>query len=152
MKEQPVHRTIVVPIIKDEEDRVLICRMPADRGVFPGQWGLPGGGIEPGETMEEALRREVREELGAEVSSLMPLYFKDKLATKRFADGTEKDIYMIFLIFRCTISPGVIALNDEFDACEWVDPAILPNYDLNEETRKTFGDLGLISYTNSLNS
>ncbi|MDI5349372.1 NUDIX domain-containing protein, partial [Salmonella enterica subsp. enterica serovar Kentucky] len=40
----------------------LLCKMADNRGVFPGQWALSGGGVEPGERIEEALRREVREE------------------------------------------------------------------------------------------
>lgn len=55
-------RTIVCPIIQND-GAYLLCKMADDRGVFPGQWALCGGGMEPGETMEQALRREVREEL-----------------------------------------------------------------------------------------
>lgn len=61
-------RTIVCPLIQNE-GHYLLCKMAADRGVFPGQWALSGGGVEPGERIEEALRREIREELG-ENSSL----------------------------------------------------------------------------------
>lgn len=62
------HRTIVCPLIENE-GHYLLCKMAADRGVFPGQWALSGGGVEPWERIEEALRREIREELG-ENSSL----------------------------------------------------------------------------------
>lgn len=55
-------RTIVCPIIQND-GAYLLCKMADDRGVFPGQWALSGGGMEPGETMEQALRREIREEL-----------------------------------------------------------------------------------------
>jgi nucleoside triphosphatase len=55
-------RTIVCPIIQND-GADLLCKMADDRGVFPGQWALSGGGMEPGETMEQALRREIREEL-----------------------------------------------------------------------------------------
>ena len=53
---------IVVPLVSNRDDQLLICRMPPDRGVYPGQWGLPGGGVEDGERLEDALRREIREE------------------------------------------------------------------------------------------
>lgn len=52
-------RTIVCPLIQND-GCYLLCKMADDRGVFPGQWALSGGGVEPGERIEEALRREVR--------------------------------------------------------------------------------------------
>ena len=55
-------RVIVVGVIQNSKDEYLICRKPTSRGVFPGQWALPGGGIEPGEHMEAVLRREVNED------------------------------------------------------------------------------------------
>jgi len=45
-------RVIVVGIVQNELGEYLICKMPKGRGVFPDQWGLPGGGIEEGEMME----------------------------------------------------------------------------------------------------
>ena len=55
----------VVAIIRDG-DRVLLIRR-GERVPFPGHWGLASGKREPGETLERALVREVREELGLEV-------------------------------------------------------------------------------------
>ncbi|MDI5535053.1 nucleoside triphosphatase NudI, partial [Salmonella enterica subsp. enterica serovar Montevideo] len=51
-------RTIVCPLIQND-GCYLLCKMADNRGVFPGQWALSGGGVEPGEHIEEALRREV---------------------------------------------------------------------------------------------
>lgn len=59
-------RTIVCPLIQND-GAYLLCKMADDRGVFPGQWALSGGGVEPGERIEEALRREIREELGEQL-------------------------------------------------------------------------------------
>ena len=63
-----------------------------DRGVFPGQWALSGGGVEPGERIEEALRREIREELGEQLllTEITPWTFSDDIRTKTYADGARK--------------------------------------------------------------
>ena len=145
MSDNTQTRLIVVPIIKDDGGRVLLCKMPPDRGVFPDQWGLAGGGVEPGESIHEALKREVFEELGVSISAARPLFFKDGLHEKSFPDGSKRNIYMVFLIFECRISAGqTIALNSEFSEYAWVEAAFLASYDLNVATRDTFRQLGLL--------
>ena len=63
---RPAARAIVV----DPDDRILLVRFE-----FPGRtlWATPGGGIEPGETTEEALRRELREETGLTAAEIGPV-------------------------------------------------------------------------------
>lgn len=65
----PTTRYAVRVLLFDEADRVLLVRFwDGDRS----WWCTPGGGIEPGETEEEAARREVREELGTDAVGLRP--------------------------------------------------------------------------------
>lgn len=140
----PPTRVIVVGVIRNPGGDYLLCRMPPDRGVFPGEWGLPGGGVEPGETLEQALRREIREEVGLEIEQITPLFFTDATYPKTSADGTRREIYMIFLLFACTAVACEIRLNPEFDAVEWVPAEKLLNYRLNRATVGTFSRLGLL--------
>jgi 8-oxo-dGTP diphosphatase len=53
-----------------KDGRILLCHRSPDRRWYPDVWDLPGGHVEPGETSTEALRRELREELGVSVRSL----------------------------------------------------------------------------------
>ncbi len=57
---------VVCALIEDAEGRVLVAQRPAHKHLG-GLWEFPGGKIEPGESPEAALRREIREELGCEI-------------------------------------------------------------------------------------
>lgn len=138
-------RVIVCPVIQNEGE-FLLCKMASDRGVFPGQWALPGGGMEPDETMETALRREIREELGEalRIITIKPWAFRDDIRTKTYPDGTTEEIYMIYLIFDCISTNRTITFNAEFQEIAWVSPDRLKSFDLNEATRITFARKGLL--------
>lgn len=138
-------RTIVCPLIQND-GHYLLCKMAADRGVFPGQWALSGGGVEPGETIEEALRREVREELGEklQLTRITPWSFRDDTRLKTYADGRQEEIYMIYLIFDCISANREVTINEEFDDYAWVKGEDLQHYDLNAATRLTLSQKGLL--------
>lgn len=138
-------RTIVCPLIQND-GCYLLCKMADDRGVFPGLWALSGGGVEPGERIEEALRREVREELGEQLvlSDITPWTFSDDVRTKTYADGSQEEIYMIYLIFDCVAANREVKINEEFQAFAWVKAQDLGSYDLNIATRKTLTLKGLL--------
>lgn len=108
-------RTIVCPLIQND-GCYLLCKMADNRGVFPGQWALSGGGVEPGERIEEALRREIREELGEQLilSDITPWTFRDDIRVKTYADGRQEEIYMIYLIFDCVSLIAIYVLTTNF--------------------------------------
>jgi len=138
-------RTIVCPLIQND-GAYLLCKMADNRGVFPGQWALSGGGVEPGERIEEALRREIREELGdkLELREITPWTFRDDIRVKTYADGIKEQIYMIYLIFDCISANRDVSINNEFQDYAWVKPADLYRYDLNDATRTTLKMKGLL--------
>ncbi|EOC1346988.1 nucleoside triphosphatase NudI [Cronobacter turicensis] len=138
-------RIIVCPVIQNDGE-YLLCKMASDRGVFPGQWAFPGGGMEPGETLETALRREIMEELGEAllITEIKPWTFRDDIRNKTYPDGTTEEIYMIYLIFDCISANRDITFNDEFQEIMWVSPEMLKTIDLNEATRITFAQKGLL--------
>jgi len=139
-------RLIVCPLIRNNKGEYLICKMPKTRGAFPNQWALPGGGVEPGEMINEALLREIREELGdkLEFSEIIPWTFRDDLRRKLYKDGSSEQVYMIYLIFDCLATNDEIIINDEFDEFNWVKKDDLSKYDLNEATKLTFKQKGIL--------
>jgi ADP-ribose pyrophosphatase YjhB (NUDIX family) len=55
--------------------------------------------MEDGATIEEALRREKREELGVEIADVKPLFFTDDIRENLYPDGARRAVYMIHLLF-----------------------------------------------------
>jgi 8-oxo-dGTP diphosphatase len=63
---------VVAAVLRDERGRVLIAQRPAGKHMA-GYWEFPGGKIAPGESSEQALKRELAEELGVSLQRCHPL-------------------------------------------------------------------------------
>jgi 8-oxo-dGTP diphosphatase len=109
---------VVAALCRDAERRVLLSRRRADQPM-PLKWELPGGKIEPGESPQGALIRELEEELGigAQVGAIYDVVF--------FA-YPDFDLYM--LVYSCTLSGEPRAR--EVAELAWVAPSALASYDL----------------------
>jgi 8-oxo-dGTP diphosphatase len=100
------------------EGRVLIVR----RGRPPahGLYTLPGGGVELGETLEEAIIREVREETGLEIAPLELVGFRQAIV--RDAEG-RVERHFVILPFAARWIEGEISLNEELAEAHWLTSA-----------------------------
>jgi 8-oxo-dGTP diphosphatase len=114
-------KTLLVSAVAliDRDGRVLLTQRPEGKSLA-GLWEFPGGKVEPGETPEEALIRELREELGVDTwaSCLAPL---------SFASHTYPDFHLLMPLFACRKWDG-IAHGAEGQALAWVRPMDLRNY------------------------
>lgn len=59
---------ITAVIFLHKDGKLFLCKRSNSKTLFPGQFEVPGGHIEFGETLEEGLKREIREELGIEIN------------------------------------------------------------------------------------
>jgi A/G-specific adenine glycosylase len=110
------HHTVVAAVIR-KRGRVLIDRR-RPQGLLGGLWELPGGKVEPGESLADALRREVREEVGVEVA------VGDELVTVRHAYTHFRITLHAFL---CRPLRGRARAID-CAAVRWVRPGELRDY------------------------
>ena len=103
----------------DADGRVLIAQRPQGKQLA-GLWEFPGGKVEAGETPEECLVRELREELGVETK--IPC-----LAPLTFASHSYDDFHLLMPLYVCRRFSG-IPRPIEVQALKWVRPARLRDY------------------------
>jgi 8-oxo-dGTP diphosphatase len=104
------------------DGRILIVRRA--RPPAHGLYTLPGGGVELGETLEEAVIREVREETALTVEPLGLAGFRQAIAR----DGAGKvERHFVILPFAARWISGEIALNEELAEAHWLKPAEVAN-------------------------
>lgn len=121
MKTKIIKRSIFVEVVAAliwEKDKFMICQRPAHkaRGLL---WEFVGGKVEPGETKEDALVRECREELDVRVS-----------VGELFMDVTHEypDVTVHLTLFNASVAEG-IPQKLEHNDIKWITPAEIPDYD-----------------------
>lgn len=102
---QPTHKVSVAALVTNDQGKILLVNSPW-RG-----WEYPGGLIEPGETFQEALHREIREEAGVEV---------EITGFVGICKNVEKDI--VNIDFTCRYVGGELTTSEESTEVIWATP------------------------------
>jgi 8-oxo-dGTP diphosphatase len=110
---------VVACALIDVDGRVLICQRPEGKQLA-GLWEFPGGKVEQGETPEDALIRELKEELGIDVK-------KACLAPFVFASHAYESFHLLMPLYLCRRWDGLVQQR-EHAALAWVEPNRLGDY------------------------
>jgi len=110
---------VVACALVDADRRVLITQRPEGKSLA-GLWEFPGGKIEPGESPEAALIRELEEELGVSTHTAC-------LAPLTFASHAYENFHLLMPLYVCRKWQGTPQLK-EHQALKWVRPQALRDY------------------------
>ncbi|MFW6076607.1 MAG: (deoxy)nucleoside triphosphate pyrophosphohydrolase [Hyphomicrobiales bacterium] len=110
---------VVACVLVDVDGRVLIALRPEGKPMA-GLWELPGGKVEPGERPEATLIRELKEELGIDVTQAC-------LAPLTFASHAYADFHLLMPLYICRRWHGTMSAREHAEL-KWVRPQRLRDY------------------------
>ncbi|ERI93689.1 hydrolase, NUDIX family [Clostridiales bacterium oral taxon 876 str. F0540] len=118
----------VSAIIFNSDGKVLLCKSHK----WDNKYVIPGGHVELGEKLEEALKREIREETGLEIYDIKLISLKESI----YSDTFEEKKHFIFIDYVCKTLSSEVRLNDEAEEYEWADLEEIERYDLGGFTKE----------------
>ena len=124
-REYPERPIVGVGAVIVDDGKVVLIKRKYEP--LQGQWSLPGGGVEVGETLEAAVAREMLEETGLEVVVGPVIEVFDRI----MRDDEHRVRYHYVLIdYLCWPIAGELRAGSDVDAAIWAEPADLPAYTL----------------------
>lgn len=114
----PIMVTAAMGIIYDKEKGILF-----EKRTDNGMWCVPGGAMELGETAEEALRREIREETSLEIKN--PRFFKVR-ENVHMVYPNDDEVYYTDLVYLIEDYSGHLGVDDESSELKWFPIQELP--------------------------
>ena len=132
----------VVGIIPRGKTVLVLRRSRADE-FLPGSYDLPGGGLDPGESPEAGIKREVSEETGLRVSVVKGLGTRSYV----LSDSGRKDKLLVTFLLKAEDDKSEITLSEEHDEYHWVSSSDLddvfgPQNLMKEIVREYFKTVG----------
>ncbi|MBU1130864.1 NUDIX domain-containing protein [Patescibacteria group bacterium] len=121
---RPNHIEIILRAIIIDDDKILVCKS----NDHPPIYYLPGGHLEMGEGIKQALKREIREELGAEINNLKFLEFFENSFTHN--NVYHHEINFLYQVDLKTKKPKSIKCQEGHISIIWLEISELPTFKL----------------------
>jgi 8-oxo-dGTP diphosphatase len=119
---EPTLRAVAGVVLRDQQSRILLMRRRNED-----TWGIPGGGLEPGESWSEAALRECQEETGwvAQIDGLLGVYSDPATQLHRYPSGSLR--HFVGVVFLGTPLGRASCGDGEAVELRWVTPESLPD-------------------------
>jgi mutator protein MutT len=149
-----ISRDIVAAVIVSKDGKIFQGKKnPKMGGVYADCWHIPGGGIKDGETKEQALIREIKEETGIDISKYKVALIDDvgEGESEKTLEENEENVLckMKFFVYKIEINDKLateikISLDDDLAEYVWTDIPELKNKKLTPPSVELFKKLGYI--------
>ena len=124
-------------IIEDGDGRILLVKHVPQRGGFwQGKWICPGGELESGETIEEGIKREVKEETKLEIDLLAPLPPFDRIVRS----NDKCSFHVSYIDYLARVTGGKLKPGSDVGEAIWVEKKRIPEIweELHQDTQRLF--------------
>lgn len=131
---------IIVSAVIERDGDLLFGKKKSNVGPYPNTWHLIGGGVHEGESLNDAIIREVKEETGLDGEIIESLGFDEDYEPDKHGEKT----HYIFLVFLVRYISGEIKANDDIEKLAWISKEKLSQIELNRPSITVFKKMGYL--------
>ena len=128
-------------IIEDNKGRILLVKhVPARGGFWQGKWICPGGKLEEGETIEEGIKREIKEETSLDIELTRPLVPFERVVKQ----DNKVILHVIYIDYMARLVAGELRPGSDVGEGRWVERKSLSQLELHEDTKRLLKIAGIM--------
>jgi len=128
-------------VIKDKKGQILLVKhVPSRGGFWQGKWICPGGKLEEGETIEEGIKREVKEETNLDIELTRQLVPFERVVK----EDNKITLHVIYIDYMARLVGGKLKPGSDVGEGRWVERKSLSQLELHEDTKRLLKIAGIM--------